>query len=140
MKRCPECGEKLDGATECRECDWSEYQDEDVRDVGNTLDAAVDLTTRMHRELAAKDARIASLTEELERVKKLLASLPKAARTVGMPGPGGINICGGIPSEIYVAIGRDRYDDEYEVAAATAEAMREGTASYLERLIKEAPQ
>jgi hypothetical protein len=42
-----------------------------------------------------------------------------------------MNITDGIPSEIYVAIGRDRYDDEYEVARETAAAVRSEMAADL---------
>lgn len=42
-----------------------------------------------------------------------------------------MNITDGIPSEIYVAIGRDRYDDEYEVARETAAAVRSEMAAEL---------
>jgi hypothetical protein len=60
-----------------------------------------------------------------------------------------MNITDGIPSEIYVAIGRDRYSDEYEVARETAAAVREESAAELaalrsqlaaERQLKEAAE
>jgi phosphomannomutase len=38
-----------------------------------------------------------------------------------------------VPSEVYIAIGRDRYDTEYEVAEATAEAVRTNTADSIPR-------
>lgn len=71
--KCPECRETLAESRDyCELCGWHSYQDEDVRDIGQTLDAAVELTTRQYRALSEKDARIAALTEELERVKSEL--------------------------------------------------------------------
>lgn len=43
----------------------------------------------------------------------------------------GIDITGGIPSQIYVRIGRGGYDDEYELARDVAEAVRAECAAAL---------
>ena len=42
-----------------------------------------------------------------------------------------INITNGIPSEVYVAIGRGRYDSQYEACEACAESMQEEIAKLM---------
>ena len=42
-----------------------------------------------------------------------------------LPGPGGVDITSGVPTGIYVAIGRNSYESEYEVAREVACAARE---------------
>lgn len=51
----------------------------------------------------------------------------------GKPGPGGVDITGGIPSEVYVRIGRGGYDDQYEAADASAESVRGGLVMWIRR-------
>lgn len=63
-------------------------------------------------------------------VTKILNAVADFIEGSGKPGPGGVDITGGVPSEVYVAIGRDRYDTEYEVAEDTAEAVRRNLATY----------
>jgi 1-deoxy-D-xylulose-5-phosphate reductoisomerase len=50
---------------------------------------------------------------------------------------GGVDITGGIPSDIYVGIGRDRYEDDggdYELAADVANAIRERCAASIRNM------
>jgi hypothetical protein len=95
---------------------------------------------RLYPEGQTKDCRVAELTaslvaaeREVERLREFIDGLPEKIRKSGEPGSGGIDITGGIPSQVYVAIGRDRYDDEYDVARETADAVRDeiaGTIPY----------
>jgi hypothetical protein len=78
-------------------------------------------------------ARLSAAERENERLQTFIDALPEKIRKCGEPGPGGINITNGVPSEVYIAIGRDRYDTEYEVAEATAEAVRTNTADSIPR-------
>jgi hypothetical protein len=77
--------------------------------------------------------RLSAAERENERLQTFIDALPEKIRKCGEPGPGGINITNGVPSEVYIAIGRDRYDTEYEVAEATAEAVRTNTADSIPR-------
>lgn len=45
-----------------------------------------------------------------------------------IPIPLGINITNGVPSEIYVGIGREHYEDQYEVAEAVARSFEKTVA------------
>jgi hypothetical protein len=93
---------------------------------------AVATNTAMAIEANAA-ARLAAAERENERLQAFIDALPEKIRKCGEPGPGGINITNGVPSEVYIAIGRDRYDTEYEVAEATAEAVRTNTADSIPR-------
>jgi hypothetical protein len=87
-----------------------------------------------HDERHAKYRRLAAAEARVKELEAFIAELPDKIRRSGEPGPGGINITDGIPSVTYIGIGRDRYDDEYEVAKAAAEEVREGNADYIEHL------
>lgn len=61
----------------------------------------------------------------------------------GVPGPGGVNIANGIPSEIYIGIGRGRYEGEngeYDLAEDTADSVRHSILVMLGREIGEPVQ
>ena len=70
---------------------------------------------------------VALAIEETERDATERAA--KLAEISHKAGPGGIDMTGGIPSEIYVGIGRDHYEDEYELAIAVAQKMRDCIAA-----------
>lgn len=56
----------------------------------------------------------------------------------GRPGPGGINITNGVPSEIYIQIGRGNYfADEYTLASDVAKTVREDIITQISRRIQE---
>ena len=48
-----------------------------------------------------------------------------------------VNITDGVPSEIYVAIGRNRYENEYELARDVAFTVRAKCRAEIERLRRE---
>jgi len=61
----------------------------------------------------------------------------KAVEATGKPGEGGIDITSGIPSDIYVGIGRGHYEDgngEYELAKDVADSVRESAAAAIRAL------
>lgn len=72
-----------------------------------------------------KDLMIAALRKRIDELEVRL----------GYKGEGGINICEGIPSHIYVDIGRGNYDDElYDLARDTADEVRARTRIEMEQL------
>lgn len=83
------------------------------------------------RCVAAERERDA-LAGEVARLRAVVADIPDIILNSGKPGPGGVDVTGGIPSEIYIGIGRQRYEDdggEYELARDTADAVRAQAAA-----------
>jgi hypothetical protein len=75
---------------------------------------------------------------ERDTLRAAVEKIPDIIRKSGEPGPGGIDITSGIPSVVYVGIGREHYADDYELARETAEYTRDEAAGAVEVFIRAA--
>lgn len=88
-----------------------------------------DILWHFHEIVRQERSRtVSAVAAERERCAQIAESHAK-------PGDGGIDIASGIPSEIYVAIGRGRYDEDddgdclNDLAYDTAASVRSGIAA-----------
>lgn len=73
---------------------------------------------------------------EREGYRKGLLRAAEIVEASGKPGPGGVNMTNGIPSEIFIGIGRGRYEDEsgeYDLAEDTAASVRRSLAEWMKQ-------
>ena len=75
-----------------------------------------------------------SVPELIAEIERLRNAYEKLEIRLGLKGEGGINITDGIPSEIYIGIGRGYYDSDYELASDVADTVRVESRSHIERL------
>jgi hypothetical protein len=81
---------------------------------------------------------VSNLIAERDALRAAVEQIPDIIRKSGEPGPGGIDITSGIPSVVYVGIGREHYADDYELARETAEHTRDEAAGAVEVLLRAA--
>ena len=81
---------------------------------------------------------------DIARIREIqadaLEEAAELAERVSVPGPGRVNITGGVPSEVYIDIGRAHYSDQYESAKAAADSVRSQAAQYIRALKSPAEQ
>jgi hypothetical protein len=75
---------------------------------------------------------------ERDALRAAVEKIPDIIRKSGEPGQGGVDITRGIPSVVYVGIGREHYADDYELARETAEYTRDEAAGAVEVFIRAA--
>jgi hypothetical protein len=85
-----------------------------------------------HIERSSECDRLAG---EVRGLREKLESLPDKIRKCLEPGEGGINITGGVPSCVFIHIGRGDYENDYELAQEAAEEALEAAAATVEREI-----
>jgi hypothetical protein len=83
-------------------------------------------------------AKVDRLVAERDALRAAVEKIPDIIRKSGEPGPGGVDITRGIPSVVYVGIGRERYEDGFELARETAEYTRDQAAGAVEVFIRAA--
>jgi hypothetical protein len=78
------------------------------------------------------------LIAERDALRAAVEKIPDIIRKSGEPGHGGVDITRGIPSVVYVGIGRERYEDGFDLARETAEYTRDEAAGAVEVFIRAA--
>jgi hypothetical protein len=86
----------------------------------------------------ATPAAVLALIAERDALRAAVEKIPDIIRKSGEPGPGGVDITRGIPSVVYVGIGRERYEDGFDLARETAEYTRDAAAGAVEVFIRAA--